>query len=119
MTGREVYAFGDLTLDIADPRLSRNGRSIPLAPRAHACTDGGRPAVVRWTIETQGSHLPTFQLALLHSELGNLDDALGHLDQAIDRHEPCLVDLAVAPQWDRLRADPRFVACLARIGLGN
>jgi len=28
-----------------------------------------------------------------------------------------LVHLAVAPQWDRLRADPRFNLCLARMKL--
>jgi hypothetical protein len=27
------------------------------------------------------------------------------------------VDLAVAPQWDRLRADPRFQGCVTRMGL--
>ena len=35
----------------------------------------------------------------------------------IDSHDPCLVDLAVAPQWDRLRPDPRFQGCLERMGL--
>jgi hypothetical protein len=28
-----------------------------------------------------------------------------------------LVHLAVAPQWDSLRADPRFNECLARMNL--
>jgi len=28
-----------------------------------------------------------------------------------------LVHLAVAPQWDSLRADPRFNECLARMKL--
>jgi hypothetical protein len=27
------------------------------------------------------------------------------------------VHLAVAPQWDDLRGDPRFAECLARMGL--
>jgi hypothetical protein len=84
----------------------------------HVYANDGRAGVVRWTIETQGHQLPAFQLALLHSEIGNLDDAIGHLERAIDGHEPCLVELAVAPQWDRLRTDPRFQNCLARMGLG-
>jgi hypothetical protein len=57
------------------------------------------------------------QLALLHGEMGDMDAAIQHLTQAIDTHEPCLVDLAVAPQWDHLRADQRFQSCLARMGL--
>jgi hypothetical protein len=61
--------------------------------------------------------MPAFQRALFHAELGNLDEALRCLDQAIDAHEPCLVEIGVAPQWDSLRAHPRFQQCLARMGL--
>jgi hypothetical protein len=61
--------------------------------------------------------LPAFQRALFHGELGNVDEAFRHLDQAIDAYEPCLVEIAVAPQWDSLRAHPRFQQCLARLGL--
>lgn len=79
--------------------------------------EGGRSGVVRWVLQSQAGKLPAMQLALLHSELGDFDEALQHLEQAIDTREPCLVELAVAPQWDRLRADPRFQRCLARMGL--
>jgi hypothetical protein len=34
----------------------------------------------------------------------------------METHDPALVHLAVAPQWDSLRADPRFNQCLARLG---
>jgi hypothetical protein len=46
-----------------------------------------------------------------------MDLAIHHLLRIIDGHEPCLVDLAVAPQWDHLRADCRFQGCLLRMGL--
>jgi tetratricopeptide (TPR) repeat protein len=78
---------------------------------------GGRTGVVRWILETQASHLPAIQLALLHGELGDMDAAMAHLQRAIESHEPCLVDLAVAPQWDALRTDTRFHGCLERMGL--
>jgi hypothetical protein len=35
----------------------------------------------------------------------------------LDVHDPALIDLAVAPHWDGLRADPRFNECLARMNL--
>lgn len=72
---------------------------------------------MRWVLQSQGGTLPAMQLALLHGELGNLDEAVQHLERALDSHEPCLVELAVAPQWDPLRTDPRFQRCLARMGL--
>jgi hypothetical protein len=60
---------------------------------------------------------PAMQLAILHAEIGEMDEAFRHLDCAIASHDPALVHLAVAPQWDNLRADSRFTECLARMGL--
>jgi len=37
-----------------------------------------------------------------------MDEAFECLDQAISFRDPALVHLAVAPQWDSLRDDPRF-----------
>jgi eukaryotic-like serine/threonine-protein kinase len=56
-------------------------------------------------------------LAVLHAEAGDLDAAFEHLDRAIDARDPGLVHLAVAPQWDGLRGDPRFNQRLARMRL--
>ena len=51
------------------------------------------------------------------AEAGDLDAAFEHLQRLIDARDPALVHLAVAPQWDSLRADPRFNECLARMKL--
>ena len=51
------------------------------------------------------------------AEAGDLDAAFEHLQRLIDKREPVLVHLAVAPQWDNLRADPRFNQCLVRMKL--
>jgi tetratricopeptide (TPR) repeat protein len=56
-------------------------------------------------------------LAVLHAEAGDLNAAFEHLDRAIDARDPALVHLAVAPQWDGLRGDPRFNQRLARMRL--
>ena len=58
-----------------------------------------------------------FTLVLHCAEAGDLDAAFEHLQRMIDAHDPVLVHLAVAPQWDSLRADPRFNQCLARMKL--
>jgi serine/threonine protein kinase len=54
---------------------------------------------------------------VLHAETGDLDKAFDLLQRALDVRDPGLVHLAVAPQWDSLRADPRFNECLARMKL--
>jgi serine/threonine protein kinase len=51
------------------------------------------------------------------AEGGDIDKAFELFQRAIDVREPTLVHLAVAPQWDKLRADPRFNECLARMKL--
>jgi len=55
--------------------------------------------------------------AVRYAEAGDLDAAFEHLQRAIDARDPALVHLAVAPQWDSLRADPRFNQCLVRMKL--
>jgi hypothetical protein len=61
--------------------------------------------------------VPALQLAAFSAQAGRIDEAFDHLDRAILAHDPSLVDLAVAPQWDGLRRDPRFAQLIARMGL--
>ena len=55
--------------------------------------------------------------AVLYSGAGRIDEAFECLDQAIAFRDPALVHLAVAPQWDGLRGDPRFGDRLKTMGL--
>lgn len=114
------WAMGDFDRHMAENVKHAEAYGVAagaLEPLKQVYAAGGRTGVVRWLLETQARQLPAVQLALLHGELGNMDAAMEHLTRAIDGHEPCLVDLAVAPQWDRLRADLRFQSCLVRMGL--
>ena len=78
----------------------------------------GRRGVVQDTIARAATHGGNpIQLALMHGELGNFDEAFHHLTIAIAERDPCLVDLAVAPQWDSLRSDSRFAQHLRTMGL--
>lgn len=56
-------------------------------------------------------------LVVHYAEAGDLGTAFKHLEGALDVRDPALVHLAVAPQWDSLRGDPRFNECLARMKL--
>ena len=114
------WAMGDFDRHMAENVTHAESHGVPAEfvdrlKQVYAVS--GRPGVVRWVLETQAENLPAFQRALFHGELGDLDEALRCLGQAIDAHEPCLVEIAVAPQWDPLRADPRFQQCLVRMGL--
>ena len=58
-----------------------------------------------------------FRRAVLYGAASRLDEAFECLDQAIAFRDPALVHLAVAPQWDSLRGDPRFGERLKAMGL--
>jgi DNA-binding winged helix-turn-helix (wHTH) protein len=80
---------------------------------------GGRPAVTRYMLAHTPRQQPAaaIRLAVLHGDLGELDEAFEYLDRALEDRDPALVHLAVAPQWDSLRVDPRFNERLGRMGL--
>jgi serine/threonine protein kinase/Tfp pilus assembly protein PilF len=56
-------------------------------------------------------------LAVQCAQDGDLDAAFEHLQRLIDTRDFAAIHLAVAPEWDSLRADPRFNQCLARMKL--
>lgn len=126
LTAREQVAGAYLKKGDVDRYMSESMRhaesfGVPeavLAPIKAAYDSGGRAAVVRYALEQLREGAPPMQLALFSAELGDLDAAFDHLNRAIDARDPCLVHLAVAPQFDDLRADPRFEESLARMRLG-
>jgi DNA-binding winged helix-turn-helix (wHTH) protein/tetratricopeptide (TPR) repeat protein len=80
----------------------------------------GRLGMTKLALQRASSQphaFPAMQLALFHGEMGNMDLAFQDLDRAIAIHDPGLVHLAVGPQWDTLRVDPRFNQCLSKMGL--
>lgn len=112
---------GDLDRHMAENLAHAEAAGAPAALIAELRTtyeEGGRRAVVEYALRTSTT-APPVQRALLHAEAGNLDEAFGHLDAAIAVRDPALVHLAVAPQWDDFRADPRFEVRLRQIGLGE
>ncbi len=60
--------------------------------------------------------MPFFR-ARIYGAAGRLDEAFDCLDQAVAQRDPALVHLAVAPDWDGLRDDPRFDDRLKKMGL--
>jgi hypothetical protein len=56
-------------------------------------------------------------LAVNCAQAGDLDAAFEHLQRLIEARDPAVIHLAVSPEWDNLRADPRFNDCLARMKL--
>ena len=56
-------------------------------------------------------------LAANYAFLGEKDAAVDCLNHAYERHSFGLIFLAVAPEYDSLRADPRFLDLVRRVGV--
>jgi len=62
-------------------------------------------------------HVPPVALAGMYACLGETDGALKWLGKAFSEHSPYLCSLMVERWFDGIRADPRFVALVDRVGL--
>ncbi len=58
-----------------------------------------------------------YTLAAQQAELGDAAHTFAELDRAFTERDPSLVSADVDPAFDGVRADPRFAALVARIGL--
>jgi len=57
------------------------------------------------------------QVAAIHAALGDKTAALGWLELAQSEHESAMVWIKIDPRFDSLRAEPRFVEILRKMGL--
>ena len=58
-----------------------------------------------------------YGVALIHTALGENDEAFEWLEKAYEAHDGELFNLKVEPALDPLRRDPRFASLLRRVGL--
>ena len=63
-------------------------------------------------------YVSPFNIARLHAQVGNREQALALLEQASKDGGPVgLMLLRVDPAWDSVRADPRFTVVVRRLGI--
>jgi TolB-like protein/Tfp pilus assembly protein PilF len=77
----------------------------------------GQPAEARRLLEdlsrqSAQKYVPSSSFALIHTGLGQKDEALGWLEKGVEQHELPLSTLKVHPAYDSLRGEPRFAALL-------
>jgi TolB-like protein/DNA-binding winged helix-turn-helix (wHTH) protein len=90
------------------------------ADKAYA--EGGYPAVIKAEIEFLENPVrirdtSPVDLAELHAEIGQREEAVRLLNLAADEHSPNLPFRINSPDFDSLHNDPRFRAIAQRVGL--
>ena len=66
---------------------------------------------------SRSDYVPPYDLALLHTGLGNPEQALECLEKAYQERYGWLVYLNADAIWDRLRSEPGFRSLVNKIGL--
>jgi TolB-like protein/DNA-binding winged helix-turn-helix (wHTH) protein/Flp pilus assembly protein TadD len=61
-------------------------------------------------------YVSLYNLALIHTGLGQKEEALNVLEAGLKQREIWLVWLKTHPEWDSLRREPRFAEILKRVG---
>ncbi|MDX1493480.1 MAG: tetratricopeptide repeat protein [Longimicrobiales bacterium] len=64
-------------------------------------------------------YVPPYTIAPAYVALGDLDRALDLLEESAELRDAALIWVDVNPMFDPLRAEPRYVALIQRMGLGG
>jgi hypothetical protein len=68
-------------------------------------------------LSTQG-YVPPYNIAVVHNGLGEDEETLTWLERALEERDVLLsAFITVDPNWDRMRASPRFVRILKGMNL--
>jgi tetratricopeptide (TPR) repeat protein len=77
----------------------------------------GREPEARAALGPIMRELPQFYLASAHAALGEIDDALGALERAVDARDDWMYSIGTQPFFRNLRGHPRFERIRERLGL--
>jgi hypothetical protein len=73
--------------------------------------------VLKAACESRGSYTPGDAIAHIHVVLNEHDDAIRELQRACEEHSSSLHFIGIAPEFEPLRSDKRFVSMVEEIGL--
>jgi tetratricopeptide (TPR) repeat protein len=110
---RKAYALND------DDEVARAFTDVTTeAAYAKAEITAARAELRRLEELANERYIPPFDIARLHAQVGNREQALGGLEQAAkEGWYMGLPLLKVDQAWDSVRDDPRFVAVVRRLGI--
>ena len=100
------------------------GHQIPIATLGYGYAYFGKEDRAEDMLEllmdkAKEEYVSPFWLAVLHTSLGQHDQALDWLEKAVDERDGFLVYLKVIPVFDPLRSQNRFISILQKIGLSG
>jgi TolB-like protein len=98
------------------------GKSQPNPEILAAFNKGGLPKVLRWQISdlektSKKQYVSLTFIAQLHAELGEREETIALLNQALSKHDPRLAFIQADPAFDFLHNDPRYISLVKKLGI--
>ena len=114
--------WAEANVELGAAREASHGNSLTIAVGGYAAalagdSINGRAALAELQVLSAQRYIPPVTIALVYDGLGQRDETFRWLEKALDEHDVHLSYLRADPQWDSLRADPRFAALLLGVGL--
>lgn len=118
----EQYQIADSLFKKHDP----NGRSwvVTLAAQGHLYGMSGQKTFAQKILAeldemSTTKYVSPYAVGLVYAGMGNMDKAFEYLERAYRDRSHWLVWLKLDNRWDPIRADKRYPALIAKIGLPN
>lgn len=73
--------------------------------------------ILQYFIQKADKPSVNYLIAMIYAGLDDKERALDWLERAYDKRDNLLIHLKVDPEWNDLRAEPRFIELLKRMGL--
>jgi len=114
--------WSDALTELEKARAASGGNSEAISLTAYALAKSGRPDEARKMIDelqkpSDQNYMPSYNIALAYNGLGDSEQALHWLDDAVERRDVRMILLEVEHKWDNLRSDGRFISIMRRVGL--
>ena len=105
--GRTASGGNTETISLAVYALARSGRR-----------DEARKMLKEILDRSDQNYVPSYNIAMAYHGLGDDDQTLRWLEDAVERHDVRLILLKIDHKWDDLRANARFISIVQRLGFG-
>jgi TolB-like protein/DNA-binding winged helix-turn-helix (wHTH) protein/Tfp pilus assembly protein PilF len=117
----QKHMFQEAILELEKAVSLSDGSPVYMASLAHAYGIAGRRSQARKVFDdlrnlSKQRYVSSYDLALASLGVGETDQALALLAQAVKEHSPRAAFLGVDPRFDGLRSDARFKTLMVRIG---
>ncbi len=116
--GRSDDALRELEAAVAKAEGSALARSSLARLRATR-GEGAEARSILEELEASREYIPSYEVGKAYLALGEVDRALDWLERAREERSHSMVFLAVDPQLEEVREDPRFRDLVARVGFAG